>query len=510
MTKILTTTIIGLLITSMILGGSMGAWADNNTKTPIKHVVVIFQENVSYDHYFGVYPNAPGFTAKPGTPSSNNYITHPDLITHNPNLFPPFLLSSALTCDMNHEYLAEQEAFDGGLADKFVQFTSSSGSGCKTDGSSVMGYYDGRNVTAMWNIAQNFAMSDNSYSTTFGPSTPGAINLVSGQTFGATEDAVGGGADISDTDPTYDDCSSTAFPTIAMSGKNIGDLLNDNGITWGWFQGGFKPSTPWDGIAGHKAVCGTQTARTQTDNALVTAYSPHHEPFEYYSSTANPHHLAPASLAEIGHNGQANHQYDLSLFWTAVKNGNLPQVTYLKAPKAQDGHPGYSDPLDEQLFIANVTNTLENSPYWSDTAEFILYDDSDGWYDHVVPPIINHSNDPLNDATICEGKKADLGGADDRCGYGMRQPLLVVSPYAKSNFISHRVSDQTSVLKFIEENWHTGGIPDTLGQKSFDDKAYNLADMFDFSNNGSTPKVCLNAAGEVVPPVSGLCPTVNS
>ncbi|MDE1769779.1 MAG: alkaline phosphatase family protein [Thaumarchaeota archaeon] len=521
MTKILTTTIVGLLITSMMFSGSMWAWADDDdrAKTPIKNVVVIFQENISFDHYFGTYPNAAGFTAKAGTPIPNNYISNPTLLTNNPNkasngtVFNPFLLtaSQAITCDFDHVYLDEQKAFDGGLMDKFVQFTGKTGTNCKPDGSTVMGYYDGTVVTGLWNIAQNFAMSDNSYSTMFGPSTPGAINLVSGQTYGASEDAVGAGSAISDTDPRYDDCSSTAFPTIAMSGKNIGDLLNDKGVTWGWFQGGFAPTgTSTSG----KAICGATTHRTQTDNAAVPAYSAHHEPFEYYASTANPHHLPPANTAEMGHNGQANHQYDLKLFWAAVRNGTLPQVTYLKAPRAQDAHPGNSSPLDEQLFIANVTNTLENSPYWSNTAEIILYDDSDGWYDHQVSPIVNHSNDPLNDAAICSGqngdKKADLGGAADRCGYGPRQPFLVVSPYAKSNFISHKVTDQSSVLKFIEDTFKTGEIPDTLGMKSFDERAGDIKDMFDFDNHGNTPKVCLNAAGQIVPPVVGMCPIVNS
>lgn len=504
MTKILTTTLVGLLITSLALSNSMWAFADDDMKTPIKHVVVIFQENISYDHYFGTYPNAAGFTAKPSTPSSNNYISHPNLLTTNPNLANPFLLnaSQAITCDMDHGYLDEQKAYSGGLADKFVQFTGKIGTNCKPDGSTVMAYYDGSVVTGLWNLAQNFAMSDNSFSTMWGPSTPGALNLVSGQTFGATEGAVGGGSVISDADPKYDDCS--AGTTIAMSGKNIGDLLNDKGITWGWFQGGFIPT----GTSNGKAVCGATTHRTATDNAAVGAYSAHHEPFEYYNSTANVHHLPPASLAEIGHDGQANHQYDLDLFYAAVNNGNLPAVTFLKAPKAQDGHPGNSDPLDEQVFLANVTNTLENSPYWSNTAEFILYDDSDGWYDHVVPPIVNHSNDPLNDfAPTCGSKKTDLGGADDRCGYGPRQPLLVISPYAKSNYISHQVSDQSSVLKFIENNWRTGSIPNTLGQESFDDKAGSLDDMFDFHNHGSTPKVCISpTTGQVVPPSSGLCP----
>ena len=181
MTKILTTTLVGLLITSLFLSSS--GWAIGpavpDTKTPIKHVVVIFQENISYDHYFGTYPNAVGFTAKANTPSSNNYISHPNLLTANPNLANPFLLtaSQAITCDFDHGYLDEQKAYDGGLADKFVQFTGKTGTNCKPDGSTVMGYYDGSVVTGLWNIAQNFAMSDNSFDTEFGPSTPGALDL---------------------------------------------------------------------------------------------------------------------------------------------------------------------------------------------------------------------------------------------------------------------------------------------------------------------------------------------
>ena len=524
MTKILTTTIIGLLMTSLFLstsGWAIGPDPSTDTKTPIKHLVIIFQENISYDHYFGTYPNAvANFTAKPDTPQSNNFVSHPNLLTNNPNLAQPFLLTKnqAITCDEDHEYVAEQKAYDGGLADKFVQATGNGevdhgavNCSAGNNGNLTMGYYDGSTVTGLWNLAQNFAMSDNSYDTNFGPSTPGALNLISGQTFGATEDAVGGGATISDTDGAYDDCSSTAFPTIAMSGKNIGDLLNEKGITWGWFQGGFAPSEPWDGNPAHKAVCGAKTPRMATDNALVTAYSAHHEPFQYYASTANPHHLPPTSFSMIGKTDQANHQYDLGVFWAAISTGNLPAVTFLKAPRAEDGHPGNSDPLDEQVFIANVTNTLENSQYWPSTAEIILYDDSDGWYDHVMPRIVNHSDDPLNDfAPTCGGHPAALGGADDRCGYGPRQPFLVISPYAKSDYITHQVSDQSSPLRFIEENWKTGSIPDTLGQKSFDYMAGSIDNMFDFKNHGTTLKICLSPAnGTIVPPASGICPTAS-
>ncbi|HJT59548.1 MAG TPA: alkaline phosphatase family protein, partial [Ktedonobacteraceae bacterium] len=144
-----------------------------DTITPIKYLVVIFQENNSFDHYFGTYPSAqnppgePTFLAKPNTPSVNGLNNF--LLNHNPNLANPTRLdrSQALTCDQDHDYLAEQLAFDHGLMDKFVQNT---GGGSCTDKSIVMDYFDGNTVTALWNYAQNFAMSDNSFGTTFGPS----------------------------------------------------------------------------------------------------------------------------------------------------------------------------------------------------------------------------------------------------------------------------------------------------------------------------------------------------
>ena len=184
--KFLIKTVMMLALVAALMSTTFtaSAHAPQNVKTatPIKHLVVIFQENVSFDHYFGTYPYAqnpagePKFTAKAKTPSVNGLSQN--LLTHNPNLANPTRLdrSQALTCDQDHGYTAEQQAFDHGLMDKFVQYTS--GGGC-TDPSVVMDYYDGNTVTGLWNYAQHFALSDNSYGTTFGPSTPGALKLVS-------------------------------------------------------------------------------------------------------------------------------------------------------------------------------------------------------------------------------------------------------------------------------------------------------------------------------------------
>ncbi|MFI5360618.1 MAG: phospholipase C [Elusimicrobiota bacterium] len=462
--------------------------ADHSPATPIRHLIVIFQENVSFDHYFATYPDAenrPGetpFVPRPGTPTVNGL--KETLLAHNPNSAPPKRLdrAHAATCDQDHDYTAEQKAADHGLMDKFVEFTGEGGIGC--DARLVMAYFDGNTVTALWNYAQHFAMSDNSFDTIFGPSTPGALNLASGQTHGSVpaelkrlgELYAASGTVVGDPDPEFDDCSKTA--TVHMTGSNVGDLLNAAGVTWGWFEGGFRP-TSW--AADGKATCGA--AHVGSDGKKKADYIAHHEPFEYYKTTTNPHHLPPSSVEKIGLSDQANHQYDLEDFWKAAESGRLPAVAFLKAPAYQDGHAGYSDPVPEQVFLVETMNRLQKLKEWKAAAVVISYDDSDGWYDHAMPPIVNPSSLPGIDALTGPGScgTAAPGAYPGRCGYGARLPLLVVSPFARENFVDHTVTDQTSILRFIEDNWKLGRI----GDQSFDEKAGPLRQFFDF--NRKTP-----------------------
>ncbi|MDP8990278.1 MAG: phospholipase, partial [Acidobacteriota bacterium] len=169
----------GLLGTAPLLRADKPA--NGVTTTPIEHVVVIFQENVSFDHYFATYPNAanntagePVFHASGDTPSVNGLLSA-GLLTSNPNQTQPFRLSraQAVICDQDHNYADEQKAFNSGLMNLFQQSVGSSSASCNDAGKGkgiVMGYYDGNTVTALWNYAQHFAMSDNSFGTTFGPS----------------------------------------------------------------------------------------------------------------------------------------------------------------------------------------------------------------------------------------------------------------------------------------------------------------------------------------------------
>jgi phospholipase C len=494
------------------------------TATPIKHVVVLFDENVSFDHYFGTYPQAANtdgspFHAAKGTPTVNGLT--PALLTANPNSFNPQRLtaSQALTCDQNHGYGPEQKAFDGGKMDLFVQNTQTAT--CSGQpvlfGSPglVMDYYDGNTVTGLWNYAQNYAMSDNNYDTNFGPSTPGALNLISGNDGGSYAVSPGTGVTVpdpgtvsalnsqglgtiyGDLDPAFDNCSDASHtgtnPVGVATGQNVGDLLNARHVSWGWFQGGFAPTGT--NSAGY-AVCGSTHANI--GGGLSADYSPHHNPFEYYKSTANPQHLPPISEAAIGHTDQANHQYDLSAFSQTVKDGNMPAVSFLKAAEYQDGHPGYSDPIDEQHFIVNTVNQIEQSKYWKSTAIVITYDDSDGWYDHQASPIVNGSNTTV-DAAVCTGTPVRLGSFPDRCGYSSRLPLVVISPYTRSNYVSHNVTDQSSITKFIEDNWLDG---QRAGAGSFDAVAgslYARGGVLDFRREPNDTRILLDpTTGEVV------------
>ncbi len=227
-------------------------------------------------------------------------------------------------------------------------------------------------------------------------------------------------------------------------------------------------------------------------------YSAHHEPFQYYASTANPHHLPPSSVAAVGHTDAANHQYDLVDFAAALRGGNLPAVSFLKAAEYQDGHAGYSDPLDEQHFLVDTLNALQRSTAWPSTAVVIAYDDSDGWYDHQASPIVNPSRsaqDALTAPGVC-GSGTPLGGFPDRCGYGPRLPLLVISPYARTNVVDHTVIDQTSILRFVEDNWLSG---QRIGGGSFDALAGPLTPMFDFQHGHAGRLILDPATGTVTP-----------
>jgi phospholipase C len=605
--------------------------AEPSTSTPIKHVVVIFQENVSFDHYFGTYPQAANsdgqpFKAAKSTPAVDGLLPatseslppslrhSTNLLYSNPNAAQPMRLDSSptglsgsaggqLTCDQDHNYSDEQQSFDNGNMDRFVQSVGT-GSGNTPFGTpcnpaSVMDYYDGNTVTGLWNYAQHYAMSDNSFGTTFGPSAPGAINLVSGDTGNVdtaheanspsiasstspnadlTADGLGGYSLTSDAQPYWDDCSTR--DAVSLSGTNIGDELNSAGLSWGWFEGGMRPSITYqealtatgktgqpdstftpDQFSSYFSNAANRPAHSSNQNLCSSVhpigvalggtgqwgykddYIPHHEPFQYYPSTANPHHLTIptngsgqdtlAGLQQIGKDTQSyvgsvpqfntpNHQYDTSDFNQLVEAINrrevsastLPAVSFLKAPGYEDGHAAYSEPADEQQFITTVVNELMRSPDWKNTVVMVNYDDSDGWYDHVYSGVTNPSLSPADNLTNtsltvsstgtsgqCGSNpqtSAPLAGEQGRCGFGPRLPMLVISPFAKKNAVDHNLSDQSSMINFIEYNWGLAGIPGSAdqllaGTDASESIPFDLAGMFEFSGKRNG-KLFLNPA----------------
>jgi len=578
------------------------------TATPIKHVVIIFDENVSFDHYFGTYPDATNtdgepFYAAPGTPQVNGLTANAangdmNLLTDNPNATQPQRLDPGtdnsnsddiLTCDQDHDYTPEQYAFDGGKMDRFESsLGTATASGLNPEGTAncqagtVMDYYDGNTVTAEWNYAQHFAMSDNNFGSEFGPSTVGAIDVVSGDTGGVDVnhavrgvltdgDVVSytlsnggtGYTDLSDAQPYWDDCSTGA--ALALTGENVGDQLNSKDLSWGWFQGGFTPTTPYSGPLQtattydqldnpNKVTCtsshpiGEAIGGTGASGAHAwgteSDYSAHFDGFAFYASTANPHHIAPVSLSVVGTDtatpgefDTANHNYDVTWFngmVAAIHDGteppsDFPAVSYLKAPAYETGHPGYSDPIDEQNWIVNEVNSIEQLPTWKSTAIFITYDDSDGWYDHVYSGVTNPSitsadtltgtapagqtytgmcgtetGNEVNTLTATQST-VPLYNQQGRCGYGPRLPLIAISPWAKQNFVeSQYETSQSSLIAFIEYNWGLGEIPGSFA--NVPGSVDGILDMFNFNASPGqlAQPIYLNAqTGEPSYPVEG-------
>ncbi len=317
-----------------------------------------------------------------------------------------------------------------------------------------MGYYDGNTVTALWNYAQHYAMADHLFATDYSSSAGGLIDLIAGTTQGVRPRVLPGVSFkdllLENNPPQFDDASRGKFK-VWVDRTNIGQLLSKHDVSWGFFAGGFTPS----GYSqSGTALFDKRSLNSQ--GSLVGDYEPTSDPFQYFKGTANPHHLAPDSLDRIGLSGRANHQYDLRLLWKALAAGKLPAVSFVSPVVGQNGHVGRSSPRDEQKFIVATVNRLMRSSVWPSTAIMLVWSNSNGWYDHVTPP------------------KAPKGM--DGTGYGPRLPFVVISPWARSNFVEHSMLDQSSVLRFIEYNW---GLS-YLGKQTPDRYAHSLRGMFDF------------------------------
>jgi phospholipase C len=410
------------------------AFAQDIPKAPpglekIKHIVVIYLENRSFDNLYGLFPGANGVAnagdaAKQVDKDGKPYDKLPPPL--NTNLKPPAIdtrfpagLANApfrsephvglqeTTGDLVHRFYQEQLQIDGGKMDKFVAWSDAGGL--------VMSTYDGSKMP-LWDYAKRYVLMDNFFHAAFGGSFLNHFWLVcacsptykDAPTKLVTQlDA--NGVLVKDAQVTPDGYAvNTMQPRLGPYAAyitdpaellppqdipNIGDRLTQKGVSWAWYSGG------WD-----DAVAGKPDPLFQF----------HHQAFAFFQNTAN------------GTPGAKEHLKDELDFIAGIQKGELPQVVFFKPAGEENEHPGYADVLSGEKHTADIIKMIERSPLWQDTAIIVTYDENGGLWDHVSPPKI------------------------DRWGPGTRVPALVISPFAKKGIVDHTPYDTTSILKLIE------------------------------------------------------------
>jgi len=462
------------------------AESDNGTHSPIKHTIILYQENISFDHYFGTYGNGSNGIPAGSTLSYTNGIS-----TWGP--YSPTQLSGltqSRTCDVDHSYTDMIRMVDHGAMDEFLSAfsppaqgndktvtnpSSSSSSTCPRfetltppgTGATALAnaYYTGTAgdpnapLQNYWSLASQYTLADNFFQGVYGPSTPGAQWLVA-----ATNNTPG------DPNPIGDICNDYPASISPQDIPNLGAEASAAGTSWAWFQGGFGTCTPTN----------------------VNGYSPHHDPFQYFNSTADLNH-AWAFDPNMSYPQANRHQRDLSLLDAALAGQpvagqsvvpTLPAISWVKAPQFEDGHPGYSGPALEDAYVGDLVSRLKASPYWKDTALVIAFDETGGWWDHVAPPELTGSfapwvgGQPNLSLTGCQYPGIP-GAKCGEAGLGPRLPVLVISRFAKPGFIDHDLLDTASLDRWVEWNHRLPALG-VWGDR--DVNAGNLANAFIFGD----------------------------
>jgi phospholipase C len=426
--------LLALLTLAAMLTPTAGAAAQTaGPLDKINHLIVIYQENWSFDSLYGEFPGANGAdnagpAAQQVDKNGQPYTTLPQPINNNlkpaaaDSRFPanlpvgPFDIGKYVpadqkTGDPGARFYQEQYQIDGGKMDKFAAWSTGAGL--------AMGYYDATNLP-VGKLAQQYTLADNFFHAAFGVSYLNHFWLISGSTpvwpnapANQMIQLDANGKLVKDGTVTPDGYAvNTAFTvntphpaTITDTAQllpeqtmpTIGDRLSDKGISWAWYSGGWN-----DAIAGHP-------------DPLFQA---NHQPFAYFANYAD------------GTPGRAAHLKDETDFMRALTTNDLPAVSFIKPIGADNEHPGYANLLQGQQHVAALVSAVQNSPYWADTAIVITYDENGGFWDHVAPP------------------------KGDRWGPGTRVPAIVVSPFAKKGFIDHTQYDTTSILRTIELRWN--------------------------------------------------------
>ncbi len=454
------------------------AESDRGTHSPIKHTIILYQENISFDHYFGTYGHGSN-----GIPAGSALSYTNGTQTWGP--FAPTQLlgtTQSRTCDVDHSYTDMIRMVNHGAMDQFLSAFSPPAQGndkivgtpattCPRfetltppgTGATALAnaYYTGTAgdpnapLQNYWSLASQYTLADNFFQGVYGPSTPGAQWLVA-----ATNNTSG------DPNPIGDICNDYPASISPQDIPNLGAEASAAGTSWAWFQGGFGTCTP----------------------TAVNGYSAHHDPFQYFTSTADLNH-ADAFNPNMSYPEANRHQRDLSVFDAALAGTpisgqvpTLPAISWVKAPQIDDGHPGYSGPALEDAFVGDLVSRLKASPYWKDTALVIAFDETGGWWDHVAPPDLGgpFANFVSGQPNLTGCQYPGIPGAKcGEAGLGPRMPVLVISRFAKPGFIDHDLLDTASLDRWVEWNHRLPALG-VWGDR--DVNAGNLAGAFIFGD----------------------------
>ena len=443
----------------------------------IQHVIVIMQENRSFDSYFGTYPGADGIPGLAGNPGPVPCVPNPRTSTcvkpyadHlDSNGGGPHVSGSNLA-DVDHGHM------DGFIAQALAgrkHCVSSLNPDCtNTSRPDVMGYHTGSDIPNYWAYADHFVLQDHMFEQVHSWSHPSHLALISG--WAAT------------CSPTLDpmSCVSSNNPRLAKprdphpyAWTDITWLLHFYGVSWAWYL---------DNGAQPLGESGNMTRRVRRLRRLLTHPNP---TAATQSLTGVPRiwNVLPG-FTDVGQDRQYGNVQDLGRFFAAARTGALPSVSWI-LPDEQDSEHPPSLVSTGQSFVTKVIDAVMRSPDWRSSAIFLTWDDWGGFYDHVVPPAI------------------------DALGYGIRVPGLVISPYAKQGFIDHQTLSFDAYLKFIEDDFlggerldpNTDNRPDSrpdVGESA--PLLGNLVADFNFSQRPRPPFILpLHPATTLVAPPPG-------
>ena len=414
----------------------------------IKHVVVIMQENRSFDSYFGTYPGADGIPRGVCVPDPRGGCLKPYHVSKDRNIGGPHALKNAL------------RDIDGGAMDGFVREAVAARKACvdphdpvcssPAAGSDVMGYHDAREIPNYWAYARNYVLQDHMFEPNKSWSLPAHLLTVSAW---SAKCSVKGdpmscvsAPDLPATPPDFRGNLKKKIPDYAWTDMTY--LLHKHNVSWRYYV-----------FSGTQPDC--------EDDAAISC-----EPIPQDAKTPGIWNPLPW-FSTVRENWQLSNITPLGNFFKAARKGKLPAVSWVVPTQKVSEHPPGLVSAG-QAYVTTLVNAIMRSPNWSSTAIFLTWDDWGGFYDHVLPPTVDEES------------------------YGLRVPGLVISPYAKRGYIDHQILSFDAYLKFIEDrflggerlNPKTDGRPDPRPYVREDVPLLgNLADDFDFTQKPRPPLV---------------------